>query len=99
MSGKPDRSTSARAPWAPPAIDIARIGPRGQRRRIVDRRSPVGNPKPWPPLPPPCRPAAAWHAFLGGHREGLMTKQHAINMRVSTRRKDTASQEPELRRL
>src|SRR4051812_12574630 len=27
-----------------------------------------------------------------------MTKQHAISMRVSTRRQDTASQEPELRR-
>jgi DNA invertase Pin-like site-specific DNA recombinase len=30
--------------------------------------------------------------------EGRMIKQHAIYMRVSTKRQDTASQEPEMRR-
>jgi hypothetical protein len=39
MSGEPDRSTSARAPRAIPATNIARIDPRDQSRRIVSRRS------------------------------------------------------------
>src|SRR5260370_35951781 len=36
--------------------------------------------------------------FLGIPREVRMTKQHALYLRVSTKRQDTASQEPELKR-
>jgi hypothetical protein len=38
------------------------------------------------------------HAFLRETKGQGMSKHHAIYMRVSTKRQDTASQEPELKR-